>query len=273
MYKIFDLHNDYYLKLNSDGKKDKYLSKNKQVAENIISAVWTSELSCTESIDVIERARDYINSRNNVFLAVEDMHFLNKDNFDKLLSLNPIYVGLTWNTTNCLAGGVNECGRLTNFGKQVVKTLDSSNIKIDTAHLNEDSFMDLAKIASKPLFCSHTAFFGLNSHGRNLKDYQIKMIIDSGGIVGLCLVSDFLTGNSKCDVRDIVSHIDYFACKFGINNLALGTDFYGTNHLPKGVSNYSNLTSKLSKALKNLGYTEKSIEKIFYNNASNFFAV
>ena len=43
MYKIFDLHNDYFLKIQKDTKKDTYLSRHEN-AENIVSAIWTSEL-------------------------------------------------------------------------------------------------------------------------------------------------------------------------------------------------------------------------------------
>ena len=272
MYKLFDLHNDYFLKLKSDTKKQKYVTKCKPDAENIVTALWTSELSNDESLREIERARDFVNSVPHLFLGVEDLHFLSKNNLEKFVSMRPVYAGLTWNSANCLAGGASESGKVTAFGKSVIKCLEANNIKIDTAHLNEDSFMDVSKISSKPLFCSHTAFFGLNPHARNLKDYQIKMIIDSGGLVGLCLVSDFLIGSKKCDTKDIVSHIDYFACKFGVNNIAIGTDFYGTKNLPKHATTYKDLISNLSHSLQELGYTEKCINKIFYDNASSFFA-
>lgn len=272
MYKIFDLHNDYYLKLQGDAKKNKYVKKSSKCAENIISAVWTSELSNEEAMSEIEQARNFVNMSKGLFLGVEDLHFLSKNNLQTFLSFKPVYAGLTWNTSNCLAGGAHESGKLTSFGKTVVKQLEENNIKIDTAHLNEESFMDLAKMTGRPILCSHTAFYGVEANSRNLKDYQLKMIKDTGGIVGLCLVSDFINGTKKCNVSDIVSHIDYFACKFGIDNLALGTDFYGTNHLPKGVKSYPDLISKLSESLTRLGYTEKSIDKIFYENANRFFS-
>lgn len=271
MYKIFDLHNDYFLKFRTDKGKEKYIKSNAGLAENIISAIWTSELSCEESMREIERARDFINSKSNLFLAVEDLHFLSEKNLDKFLSMRPIYTGLTWNTSNCLAGGAHESGKITNFGKMAVKKLEEGGIKIDTAHLNEDSFMDVSKITKQPMLCSHTAFYGINPNSRNLKDYQLKMIVDSNGLVGLCLVSDFICGTKKCTVADIVAHIDYFACKFGVNNLALGTDFYGTNHLPRSVKCYKDLIQKLSNSLEKLGYTEKSINKIFFENANQFF--
>ena len=273
MYKIFDLHNDYFLKLKTINKKNKYLTKSYKNAENIVSAIWTSELNIEESMSEIERARNFVNTHQNLYLGVEDLHFLSKDNLEKFISFKPVYAGLTWNTSNCLAGGAHESGKITSFGKQAIKCLESNNIKIDAAHLNEDSFMDLSKITTKPIFCSHTAFYGMQPNSRNLKDYQIKMILDTGGIVGLCLVSDFIDGSKRCKIKDVVSHIDYFACKFGINNLALGTDFYGTEHLPKSVKNYSDVAEKLSEELLGIGFTEKSINKIFFDNANNFFAV
>lgn len=271
MYKIFDLHNDYYFKLKSDSKKHSYVTKSSEQAESIISAIWTSELNSEQALKAIEDARDFVNQHENLLLAVEDMHFLSKNNIEKFLSLKPVYAGLTWNTTNCLAGGAHESGKVTAFGKQAIKKLEQNGIKIDTAHLNEESFMDVAKCTNKPLFCSHTAFYGMQPHSRNLKDYQLKMIVDSNGLVGLCLVSDFLKGSSKSKLNDIVAQIDYFACKFGVDNLALGTDFYGTEHLPKHAKTYGDLTTKLSKALEDLGYTQKSINKIFFENANQFF--
>lgn len=271
MYKIFDLHNDYFLKINGDEKRACYVTKKSEPAESIVSAIWTSELDTYQSMQVLKQARKFVNLHEKLFLGVEDLHFLNKNNLDEFLSLKPVYAGLTWNTTNCIAGGAHESGKITGFGKSVAKNLEENGVKIDTAHLNEESFMDIAKISSKPLFCSHTAFYGMQPHSRNLKDYQLKMIVDSNGLVGLCLVSDFLNGSSKSKLSDLVSQIDYFACKFGIDNLALGTDFFGTNHLPKNAKTYEDLSSKLSKALADLGYTEKSINKIFYENAHQFF--
>lgn len=270
MYKIFDLHNDYFLQIPKDSKKDNYLSKY-DLAENIISAVWTSELNERESFEMIERARAFVNKREKLFLGVEDLHFLSKENLERFLSLKPLYAGLTWNTCNALAGGAFETGRLTSFGKQVVKKLEDSQITVDLAHLNESSFLDVAKHSDKPLFCSHTACFSLCNNQRNLKDYQIKMIVESGGLVGLCLVSEFLNGTKNSLVDDIVCHIDYFACHYGIDNLAIGTDFFGTKHLPKGANTYDKFIKRLSSRLTKMGYTEKAINKILFNNANNFF--
>lgn len=270
MFKIFDLHNDYFLQIPKDSKKQSYLQKQNN-EHNIISAIWTSEMNEQESFMMLEKAREFVNNNENLFLSVEDLHFLNKQNLLSFTDYKPVYAGLTWNTCNALAGGSHESGRLTNFGKQVVKKLEENYIKVDLAHLNENSFLDVAKISEKPLFCSHTACFSLCNNPRNLKDYQIRMICDTGGLVGLCLVSDFLSGVNKCPAEDIICHIDYFACHYGIDNLAIGTDFYGTKHLPKGIKNYNSLINAISKGLGRMGYTEKAISKICFDNANKFF--
>lgn len=271
MYEIFDLHNDYFLKLNTNKKRDSYINNTKIYAKGILSAIWTSELNEEESFSALIRARDYVNEKNNIVLSVEDLHFLSNTNLKQFLDIRPVCAGLVWNRTNCIAGGAFESGRLTNFGRQTIKAFEKNNIIVDTAHLNEESFCDVIKIASKPIICSHTAFYGKNPHKRNLKDYQIKQIISGGGIIGLCFVSDFLNGTNKSTVDDVVSQIDYFACKFGINNLSLGTDFYGTDYLPENLKTYKNISILLSEKLLKLGYTQKAINKIFFENANNFF--
>jgi len=270
MYKIFDLHNDYFLSIANDNKKSGYI-KRQESADTIVSAVWTSELNEMESFSMLDKARSFVNRNEKLFLGVEDLHFISKDNLERFVGLRPVYAGLTWNNANALAGGAHESGRLTTLGKKVICELERNDIIIDLAHLNEESFIDVTKNLTKPLFCSHTAFRGLCDNQRNLKDYQIKTIIDSGGLVGLCLVSLFINGTNKCEVKDIVCHIDYFACRFGIENLAIGTDFYGTKHLPRKIKDYESLSKELSKELLKLGYTEKSIRKILFENANRFF--
>lgn len=271
MYGIFDLHNDFLLELGSDKKKNKMLSRNGAAIEKLVGVVWTSELQREQAMQQLRLAQSFVSQNRQVYLGVEDLHFLSKDILEEFALIRPLYAGLTWNSTNCLAGGAYESGRLTAFGKQVIRVLEGAHIQIDLAHLNEESFTDVAKYSGRRLFCSHTACAGLYSCPRNLKDYQIKTIVDSGGLVGICLVSEFLNGTKHADFDALIRHIDYFACKFGINNLALGTDFCGTKSLPKGVGNYIRLKDRLTAALQKLGYTERSIDKIMFLNAEEFF--
>jgi len=274
MNKIIDLHNDFLTEIGYS-KYYKYLNNKNNIADGIISAVWTSEYRQDDAIRKIEESSRFIRNYNELKgkqlkLAIEDMFFISKRNLDRVLNLKPVYCSLTWNYDNFLAGGALEGGDLTPLGYEVIKELENFDIQIDTAHLNERSFMSFACVTTKPILCSHTAIWNLVDNKRNLKDYQLQMVVDSGGLVGLSFVSNFLTGQNKSSIVDVVRHIDYFVSKFGDKNLCLGTDFYGTKKMPKGIKSYKDLRL-IAERLSCMGYSQTMIDNIFYKNASKFF--
>lgn len=271
MYNIYDLHNDFFLEKKFAKSKQNYFNKSKKVAKNIGTVIWTSELKDHQIMHTIQNGYEFVNNNDGAFLAIEDLHFATRQSIAEICNMHPKYCGLVWNNDNKLAGGALEYGNLTNIGESVVKTLEASDIFVDTAHMNEKSFMTFANITQKPILCSHSASYEICNHARNLKDYQIKIIAESNGIVGLYLVSDFLTGKKQSNILDYVNHIDYLVNKFGIDYFAIGTDFNGTKHLPNGINNYKDLQKKLSEKLDAIGYKATDINKLFYENANRFF--
>ncbi len=279
MRKFFDLHNDFLTKLKNDKRRTRYLS-NFFEANQIVAAVFTSEFSSEDAMKFIENGFAFVEKNNSsicqnyqcfLHLGIEDLHFLTKSNLAKVINFAPKYCTLTWNEQNNLAGGAKEGGNITSFGEYVISELENNNIFVDTAHLCEQSFMTFSKQTSRPILCSHTAVRSLVNHERNLKDYQIKMIVESGGLMGIAFVDSFLSADGKSTVSDIARHIDYVISRFGDDNICLGTDFYGTKKTPKGVKSYSNLGA-IEDRLAFLGYSQETIDKIFYKNAERFFS-
>lgn len=266
--RIFDFHNDFLLELSGDKKIEKYI--NTKIKDNkVCASIWASNLNEIEAINYIEKLNKLKESHKNIYSLVEDCSFLTSQNIDIVLSQKIGLAGLVWNKDNNLAGGAYGQADLSEFGKIVINRFEENGTILDTAHLNEQSFNSVLKIATKPVVCSHTAFYNCLNHKRNLKDYQIKLIIESGGVVGLTFVSEFLTGTKVSSIRDVCEQIVYFAAKFGTDNLCIGTDFYGTKHLPFCLKNYANFEN-LKKALTKLGFLSEEIENIFYNNLNNF---
>ena len=278
MKKVIDMHNDFLTSLSNGKQKICYLNNKKTIdIKEIVSAVWTSEMNQEKAIKKIEKSFFFIETYNTfsknkrLRLAIEDLHFLSKKYLYQLINYKPLYCGLTWNNDNILAGGALEGGDISILGIDVIKELERNNIIVDTAHLSEKSFMSFSNVTEKPILCSHTAVNSLVSNNRNLKDYQIRMIVESGGLIGVALVGQFLTNDKKASVSDIARHIDYIVSRYGDEFVALGTDFYGTKNLPKGIKNYSSL-KLLEERLKIIGYADETIEKIFYKNAENFIS-
>ncbi len=271
MYKIFDLHNDYFTSKKFEKSKQSYLSKASKQSVLPTTVVWTSKTDGEKSLLNIQRAAKLVANQNQGMLAIEDLHFVSKSTIYEIINHQPAYCGLTWNNDNNLAGGAHGLSDLTHFGRLIVKQLENADIIVDTAHLNERSFMTFSNITTKPMICSHTACYDLIANPRNLKDYQIKIIVESGGLVGLCLVSEFLSGSKFSTILDYVNHIDHCVCKFGIDYFCIGSDFCGTKYLPQGITDYKSLQKLLAYNLEGIGYKPQDINKLLFENANQFF--
>lgn len=247
-----DFHNDILTAVN--GKlTEKYLKN------NIITAIFRGSRSFDEAVGIAYKAR---------FLAFEDVGYDDLDE-DKLISLRPIYVGLTWNGENKLGYGCNFSYGLKKEGKDFIKKLNKNGIAVDCAHISEIGFCDIIDNA-ETVVDSHTCFNGVFKHKRNLHDWQLKKIVDRNGLVGVTCFRSFMTDGKRCKISDFIRQIDYFVQKFGADNIAVGTDFYGCEHYVGDVLSYDKLYGLTNSELKKIGYDDKSIDKILCNNLLNF---
>lgn len=272
--KIFDLHTDLLTEVSA--RKHYKISKN-SIAQGLSGscyAVFTTGLSPAQ---VFEHSNNFCALKNkfeaegsafDLKLSYEDLDFVNETNIHSLLLTNPVMCGLTWNFDNKMAGGALGQNGLSAVGAKIVSILEEFKVFVDCAHLNEKSFMDVAKQAKRPIVCSHTCFAELCNNPRNVHDYQIRIIKESGGIVGLSVVGQFLSPTKRATVDDFIAHILHYVNTFGTTDgLAIGTDFFGTKNLPKNFRNYGAF-AYVEKTLIDLGFLEEEIENIFFNNAA-----
>lgn len=262
---IFDLHNDFLTKLNKKNLVG-YLKNNNQLLSGLCCPIFTTELK--NATNFIKNSKKMLKKHKNCYLCIEDMSFLESKYKSWILRIKPLYCGICWNNSNQFCGGAYDVGGISKKGKQLIEFLQDNNIIVDCAHMNIYSYNDLLNITKKPIFCSHAGFKDIINDKRNLDYYQLKDLVESGGIVGLYFVGKYISNKSAtCD--DIIKNIEYFVNKFGVNNLAIGTDFYGTTDLPFDVKNYKQMLKIKQKLLK-IGYKNTEIEQIFEKNAKMF---
>lgn len=171
---------------------------------------------------------------------------------------------LTWNGENRIAGGSKSDKGLTDFGKRVIRDLNSLNMLCDLSHLNEKSFYSAIELADYPI-ATHSNCRTVFDCPRNLSDNQLKLIAEKGGIVGLCFYPEFLGG----DVLEKLYRNIYHMLELGMeNNIAIGSDFDGADmsgslcDISKIPFLYANLNEK--------GIDKSVLDKIFYKNAENY---
>lgn len=263
---ISDSHNDFLTHLKLFGPKKKYI-KSLHDAAYINAAFWT-----TESHNIVTKLHSYRQvidaySNGNMLLSIEDCSFLDASNYKALLDNQVSACGLTWNYDNQYAGGAEGKSKLSSIGKKLVQKLESDGMVVDISHLNHKSIDDIFEISTKPIFCSHSNIYSLCHHSRNLTDEHIKNIYATNGYLGINLVDYFLS-YSNANFDDVIKHIDYFVQKYGADNIGLGTDIFGSDHLV--ASDYATIERLLSNKLTVLGYSWKDIENILYKNFQNF---
>lgn len=180
-------------------------------------------------------------------------------------------LGPTWNRANWACDGAMEPrgGGLTKLGQQLVTECESLGILLDVSHLSERGFWDLAQMATKPFFASHSNARAQLPHARNLTDDQIRALIAVDGLIGITFVPWFLTEREPATIDDVLRHVEYVCTLGGEGQLAFGSDFDGISHHVKNLSR-SNHYPQLANALLKR-YSESHVRNFLGGNAMQFF--
>jgi membrane dipeptidase len=185
-------------------------------------------------------------------------------------------IGLTWSRANVFGTGVPfrhnadpDIGPgLSDAGKELVRLCNRMGIMIDLSHLNAAGFRDVAAMTSHPLVATHSNVHAICPHARNLVDWQLAAIAESGGVVGLNFATGFLRPDGRFDadteVELMVRHVDGLIAVVGENGVALGSDFDGAQ-VPAGIGDVTGVP-KLLQALLDHGYGEALVRKIALEN-------
>ncbi len=250
-----DFHNDVLTSDNfSSLPKDYYENK-------IVTAIFRGKRSFNEVFHLVKKSP---------YIAFEDVGY---DDVDEkaLINLNPVYVGLTWNGENCYGYGCDYNYGLKQKGIDLVKKLSKNKIAVDTAHISKMGFMDIIDNADK-VVNSHTCLSSVYRHKRNLENWQVKLIIEKGGLVAITCCGYFMTNVKPCKIEGFIRNILYFSEKFGVDNLAIGTDFYGTDFFPEGIVEKYNCFDFVALTLEKEGMTKEEIKKVFYTNLAQYLS-
>jgi membrane dipeptidase len=185
-------------------------------------------------------------------------------------------IGPVWSRPNIFGHGVpfrfpadpEEGPGLTEAGKALVKRCNELGVLVDLSHMNAQGFRDIAAISTKPLVATHSNVHALSNSSRNLMDWQLDAIRETGGVVGLNYAVQFLREDgrqtSDTPLTTMIRHLDYLIGKLGEGGVALGSDFDGAL-VPAEVGDVSGLPA-LVGAMRQAGYGEELVNRICRDN-------
>lgn len=175
---------------------------------------------------------------------------LDIDNVDRYRKRGVAYMTLCHNGDNDICDshkGNHEHNGLSDFGREVVKRMNSVGMMVDLSHASEKTFWDAMECSTKPIICSHSSSRALCDHTRNLTDDQMRALAAAGGVAQVCLYSGFLKKGGNATVVDAIRHIMHMIDVMGINHVGIGSDFDGGGGLPglEDASWFITLTERL----------------------------
>ncbi|WP_067726065.1 dipeptidase [Oceanobacillus damuensis] len=248
----------------------------------MINALYWTEKNNADQLQITSNTLDIIESIRRGEIAavptIEGGYSLEEHNAIELLhqyhDLGIKAVGFNWNYSNALGEGANRVygdpektpsqGGLTELGAAVAKEMNKLGMVIDVSHMAESTFWDVMEVTGAPIMATHSGVNALHDHQRNLTDEQLKAIKENNGVVGIVFYPAFLTDEPEAYAEDVVDHIEYVVNLIGIDHVALGSDFDGSD-MPADIQDVTDLP-KITDELLNRGYSNEDIEKILGKN-------
>ena len=150
---------------------------------------------CTTSDGIRTAKRD---GNVAVMIGVEGGHAI-EDSLDILRELydrGARYLTLTHVNTNnwCdSSGDVKRHGGLTDFGRDVVRTMNDLGMIVDVSHISDDAFFQVIETSRAPVVATHSSCRALCRHPRNMTDDMLRALAKNGGVCMINFFSAFIS--------------------------------------------------------------------------------
>ena len=225
-------------------------------------------VTSSEELKQVLKAREGGSQVVAALLGTEGSHALDGDlaNIQQLYDAGFRMMSLQHFFDNKLGGslhGESNAG-LTEFGRRAVVEMDALGIMIDVSHSSPQVVDDVLNLIDSPLIVSHTGFKGHCDRKRNISDALIARIAERGGLIGVGFWSEAVCGE---DVAAIADAIAYGINTFGVDAVALGSDWDGAVTTPIDASDLAYLTS----ALINRGLNPEEVRAVMGGNTIRYF--
>ena len=142
-------------------------------------------------------------------------------------------IQLTYNERNLLGNGCWERsdGGLSRFGRDAVREMNRLGILIDLSHVGDRTTLDAIELSEQPVASTHANARSFFNHVRNKPDDAIRLIAETGGVIGATSWPPLLRRGFESTLSDYIDAIDDLVERAGIDHVGIGSDY--TQDQPK----------------------------------------
>ena len=221
---------------------------------------------------------------------------------EKVYELGCRFMQLTYNNQSLLATGCYEKvdSGVTNFGREVIREMNRVGLVVDMSHSAEKSTLDAIEFSEKPIAITHANPSFWHPAKRNKSSDLLKILSDSGGMLGLSLYPHHLKDNTNCTIDSFCEMVAKTAEIMDVKKIGIGSDLcldhpdtvvewmrngswsksknYGEGSknkpgFPKQPDWFLDARgfSNIEKGLKKAGFSDTETHGILGNNWYNFY--
>ncbi|WP_440925031.1 membrane dipeptidase [Candidatus Pelagibacter sp.] len=221
---------------------------------------------------------------------------------EKVHNLGCRFMQLTYNNQSLLATGCYEKldSGVTNFGREVIREMNRVGLVVDMSHSAEKSTLDAIEFSEKPIAITHANPSFWHPAKRNKSSDLLKILSDSGGMLGLSLYPHHLKDNTNCTLDSFCEMVAKTAEIMDVKKIGIGSDLcldhpdtvvewmrngswsksknYGEGSknkpgFPKQPEWFLDARgfSNIEKGLKKVGFSDTETHGILGNNWYNFY--
>jgi len=135
-------------------------------------------------------------------------------------------MNFVYNLNNALAGGGSKQNQgLTDMGRHWVQIAQANGILLDVSHSSNQTAIDAAAIATKPIIASHSNAQSLFNVSRNISDEAIKAIASTGGVICPSGVGLHLNADGEATPKRYLEHVIHVADLVGKDRVCFASDY------------------------------------------------
>ena len=136
------------------------------------------------------------------------------------------FMQLSYNNQSLLATGCyedNDTG-ITRMGRQVIAEMNRVGLVVDMSHSGERSTLEAIEISDRPIAITHANPASWHPALRNKSDKVLKVLGDSGGMLGFSVYPHHLKDKSACTLESFCAMVARTADLMGIDHIGIGSD-------------------------------------------------
>ena len=164
-----------------------------------------------------------------VFLQFQGCEPLGEDlsRLDLFYELGLRVLQITHHNNNPFGGGCIEKNwtGLTKLGFEAVERMNALGIIPDLAHVADPTSLDVLKASKRPVVVSHGGARALVNNARCTSDEVIRGVAKSGGVMGIFMMSFWLTTDPAPSVEAVIKQLRQVIKVGGIETAAIANDY------------------------------------------------